>query len=70
MAQRMLAVEFEQSDWPWATKETGRCGWIPFEQLEPFVRGPAADKNERRRPVHFDPLKRIRRRSRPCPLIP
>jgi hypothetical protein len=46
VARRMLAVEFEESGWAWATKETGKRGWIPFEELERFVRGPAADKNE------------------------
>jgi hypothetical protein len=65
----MLAVEFEEKGCAWATRETGKRGWIRSEQLERFVRGPAADKNEARRPVHFDPLKRIGRRSIPCPLI-
>jgi hypothetical protein len=46
IARLTLAVEFEEDGWAWETKKTGKRGWISSEQLERFVRGPAADKNE------------------------
>ncbi len=30
----VLTVEFEESHWAWATKESGESGWVPLENLD------------------------------------
>ncbi len=30
----VLTVEFEETGWAWATKESGESGWVPLEYLD------------------------------------